>query len=206
MPIDLLSTIKKTSQFAFSSPLLNNLLGSSLFCSLFITIIIMLLIMFIYPAKEGTPMSILCKLFIYSFCGTLIIVFLHDGIIKHMFDEKEQKKLDIDIMQGTNINNRDIVYSSKIITPGIVGSYENNKAGIQGTIREDKPTQDIDRPAPTQTQNEERPNNIATTQPEEERLNNITTTQNPIYFSIGGDELVAPPSRSQTIGGNSFAL
>jgi hypothetical protein len=200
MPIDLLSTIKKTSQFAFSSPLLNNLLGSSLFCSLFITIIIMLLIMFIYPAKEGTPMSILCKLFIYSFCGTLIIVFLHDGIIKHMFDEKEQKKLDIDIMQGTNINNRDIVYSSKIITPGIVGSYENNKVGIQGTIREDRPTQDIERPAPAQ----DRLNNIEPAQPEEERPNNIATTQNPMFFSIE-NELVAP-SRSQTFGGNSFAL
>ncbi len=127
MPIDLLSTIKKTSQFAFSSPLLNNLLGSSLFTALVITTIIILLIMFIYPAKKDTPLTVVFKLFIYSFCASLLIVFLHDGVIKHMFEEKEKIKIDTDIMYGTNINNRDVVYSSKPITPNVViGSGDND--------------------------------------------------------------------------------
>ncbi len=52
MPVDLASSINKTSQWAFSSDLLNNILGSSLILGFVISIILVIIVMLIYPAKK----------------------------------------------------------------------------------------------------------------------------------------------------------
>lgn len=119
MPVDLGSTIKKTSRFIFSSNLLNNILGSSLFLSILMSIFMLLLVMIIYPAKSGTPISVLCKLFIYMFFGSLAFIFLHDGIIKNFFEEEELERQENDILQGTNSLNKDVVYGKTMIDPTI---------------------------------------------------------------------------------------
>ena len=119
MPVDLGSTIKKTSRFIFSSNLLNNILGSSLFLSILMSIFMLLLVMIIYPAKSGTPISVLCKLFIYMFFGSLAFIFLHDGIIKNFFEEEEMERQENDILQGTNSLNQDVVYGKTMIDPTI---------------------------------------------------------------------------------------
>jgi hypothetical protein len=120
MPFDLAGSIRKTSQWAFSSPLLNNILGSSLFVALTISLLMVLLIMVLYPAKKGTKFSVLCKLFIYMFFGTLLIIFLHDSVIKFMFEETEQEKEDVDFMRGTTHGGKDGVYNqSMMVAPSM---------------------------------------------------------------------------------------
>jgi hypothetical protein len=115
MPIDLLSSIKKTSQWTFSSPTLNGVLGSSFFVSIVIALLMVLLIMIMYPAKKNTPISILLKMFIYMFFGTMLVVFLHDGVIKTMYDEEQQCSEEETLMSGVNIKNADVVYNTNPI-------------------------------------------------------------------------------------------
>jgi hypothetical protein len=101
MPIDLYSSVKKTSKWAFDSPFLNNVLGSTLFVSIIIALIMILIIMIMYPAKSGTSFSVVLKMFFYMFIGSLVVLFLHDGIIKHMIEEEYQSDSSDVLMRGT---------------------------------------------------------------------------------------------------------
>lgn len=112
MPIDLLSSIKKTSQWTFSSPTINYILGSSLFIAIIIALVMVLLIMIMYPARKNTQLSVLCKMFIYMFFSSLLIVFLHDGVIKTMYDEELQSSEENNMMSGIDVVNADAVYNS----------------------------------------------------------------------------------------------
>ncbi len=89
MPIDLANSIKSTSQFVFASDTLNNILGSSIILGLLISIVLIVLVMILYPAKKNTSISVIGKIFIYSFIITSILVFLHDGIIKSQYDNNK---------------------------------------------------------------------------------------------------------------------
>lgn len=128
MPIDLLSSIRKTSHWAFGSPILNNILGSSIFVALTIAIIMILIIMFMYPAKSGTPFSIVGKMFIYMFFITLMVIFLHDGVIKYMFEEELGEKASDDIMQGVTLSSKNVVYNN---TPPVNPTLTQLPAPIQ---------------------------------------------------------------------------
>jgi hypothetical protein len=133
MPIDLLSTAKKTSQWAFGSSLINSMLGSSLFVAVMIALTMILLIMILYPAKSGTPFSIVVKMFIYMFIGSLFIVFLHDGVIRHLYDEENAQDKSDTFLQGATIEGRskDPSYAPmyKTITPtsSVSGGYNMNE-------------------------------------------------------------------------------
>lgn len=119
--IDLNSSIKKTSNLVFSSPLLNGILGSSLFVAVVISLIMVILIMLYYPAQLGTPFSIVCKIFIYMFLASFLVVFLHDGVFKFLLQEQEQERNDEDILSGTNNNGRDVVYNNTpMVNPNTV--------------------------------------------------------------------------------------
>jgi hypothetical protein len=121
MPIDLLSTVKQTSQFAFNSPILNNVLGSSIFVAVSITLLVILIIMIMYPAKNNTPFSLICKMFLYILFGSFILVFLHDGVIKHMLNEDIEDKYKEEMMSGINPQNRDLLYGPQaVVRPNIV--------------------------------------------------------------------------------------
>ncbi len=121
MPIDLHSSLKGASQWAFGSPLLNSVLGSSIFVAFVIALLMVLSIMFMYPAKAGTPFSVLAKLFVYMFFGTMLIVFLHDGVIKYIIEEEYTEKDNEYFMQNTTLEGRraDPSYSGmyKIVSP-----------------------------------------------------------------------------------------
>lgn len=106
MPIDLYSSIDKTSQWAFGSPLLNNVLSSSLFVAIAIALLMCLLIMVMYPAKSGTPFSIVIKMFVYMMFGSLLIIFLHDGVLKYMFKEELDANEADDFMNNVNQEGR----------------------------------------------------------------------------------------------------
>lgn len=111
MPIDLLSSIKKTSQWTFSSPTLNYILGSSFFVAIIIALLMIILIMILYPAQKNTPFSVVCKLFIYMFFGSMLVVFLHDGVIKTMYEEEQLSKEHDSLMSGVDVVNADVVYN-----------------------------------------------------------------------------------------------
>ncbi len=138
MPIDLYSSIKKTSQWAFGSPLLNGVLGSSLFVAVVIALIMMLLIMFLYPAKPGTSFSVVFKMFVYMFFSSLLVIFLHDGVIKYMMEEDLTSKDSEDFMRNTTMQGRlsDPSYAQmyKPIQPTIqTPATHNDRSIIQTT-------------------------------------------------------------------------
>ena len=91
MAIDLYNTLKNTSQWAFGSAILNGILSSSIFVAFVIALLMMLLIMLMYPAKSGTSFSVIFKLFVYMFLGSLFVVFLHDGVLTYMIKEEHSK-------------------------------------------------------------------------------------------------------------------
>jgi len=144
MPIDLCSSIKKTSQWAFGSPVLNGILSSSVFVAIVISLLMIILIMVMYPAKSGTPFSILMKMFIYMVFGTLLIVFLHDSVLKFtIVEELEGKEADA-FMQNATLYGRqqDPSYGSlyREIIPSNQSVQINQPAQIPAQI-----------PAPAQT-------------------------------------------------------
>ena len=94
MPVDLGSTIKKTSQWTFNSSIMNDILSNSIVLALVIAFIMILIVMVIYPAKRGTPLSLVFKMFVYMFLSSSVLIFLHDGVIKHMFNENMRKSND----------------------------------------------------------------------------------------------------------------
>ena len=108
MPIDLYSSIKKTSQWAFGSPALNSILGSCVFVAVVIALVMILLVMFMYPAKAGTSFSIVAKMFVYMLFGSMLIIFLHDGILRHTFEEEMHDQAENDIVTGGTMT--DLVY------------------------------------------------------------------------------------------------
>lgn len=63
-------------------------MSSSILVAFLITIILILLVMFLYPAKKGTGTNILVRLFVYSFLSSMLIIFLHDGVIRTLMKEK----------------------------------------------------------------------------------------------------------------------
>lgn len=117
MPIDLNSSLKGASQWAFGSKLLNNMAGSSIFVALAISLLMVLLIMFMYPAKSGTPFSVLAKLFVYMVFGTILIIFLHDSVLTHLVEERINEKNDEYFMQNTTIQGR-------MADPAYAGMYK----------------------------------------------------------------------------------
>ena len=92
MPIDFNETLKKTTQWAFGSPLLNSILGSGLFMAIVISLIMVIIVMLVYPAKNGAQFKPIAKMFIYMFIGTVFLMFLHDGILKHTIEEEISRK------------------------------------------------------------------------------------------------------------------
>jgi hypothetical protein len=139
MPIDLYCTLKKTSQWAFGSSFLNSVLGSSIFVSIVVSLVMVLIVMIMYPAKAGTSFSVVAKMFVYMFLGTMVVVFLHDGVIKYMLEEEHAADKSEEFMQNTTIGGReyDPAYSNmyKPIVPNAPklndGQYANRQDSRQ---------------------------------------------------------------------------
>jgi hypothetical protein len=133
MSIDLSSSVKKTSQWAFSSPFLNGVLGSSLFVALVIAIVMVLLIMFMYPAKHGTPFMLVVKMFIYMFFISMVVIFLHDGVAKAAIAEEYRGKELDDLARGIDRTGKDPVYGNTPVVRPRTGAGEPAAAVSQQT-------------------------------------------------------------------------
>lgn len=106
MPIDLGKVINQISDTVFGSPLLSNVFSNSIIVAVVIALLMIVLIMIMYPAKAGTPLSVVLKIFFYMCIGTALIMVLHDGVVKH--------------------NNKKVQDDS--ITGGFVGGFANGGA------------------------------------------------------------------------------
>lgn len=106
MPIEWSSATKKTHQWALGSPFLNKILSSSLFVAGVIALLMILLIMVMYPAKSGTSFTVVLKMFVYMFFGSLLVVFLHDGVIKYMMEEDKNEQQSLEFMQNMTQSGR----------------------------------------------------------------------------------------------------
>lgn len=109
MTIELLACTRQVNKYASDSIGLNKLLSHTGILALMISLLMVLIIMVFYPAKPGTSFYILVKIFVYMFTGTLLLVFLHDGILK---DQYENTAHDLDLndmvtnVTGKNSNSR----------------------------------------------------------------------------------------------------
>ena len=108
MPIDFNSSINKVSSFTFGSPLLNNMLNSPFAVSFAIAVMSILLIMFLYPAKSGTPIMTLVRLFVYTLLSTTLFVFLHDGVRASSDKEANLNKKDEALMRGITSKDKEL--------------------------------------------------------------------------------------------------
>lgn len=136
MPIDLCSSINKTSRWAFGSPVLNSLLGSSIWLAILITIFIVIIIMVMYPAKKNTPLSLVFKMSIYIFLTTMLLLFLHDGIIKYLYDEEYQEKSNNEILRGVDMEDKDVVYNStSMINPAMQSTNQSIQSPVQSPVQ-----------------------------------------------------------------------
>jgi len=123
MPIDLCSSVNKISNYTFGSGFLNTIFGSSLSVAFVVSIIMILLIMMMYPAKSGTSLLIIVKLFIYMFMFTLLIVFLHDGVLKYAMKENVESETDSSFIKNTATMGGDVVYHNYNNINPAAGAY-----------------------------------------------------------------------------------
>ena len=75
--------INEISNVVFGSSVLNNVFGNSIIVAIVIALLMIILIMLMYPAKAGTPFSVILRIFLYMCLGTSLIILLHNGVIKH---------------------------------------------------------------------------------------------------------------------------
>jgi hypothetical protein len=103
------------------------------------------LIMIMYPAKSGTPFSVVFKMFLYMFGITLLVVFLHDGILKYVFEEEASSKSSENFMRGTTIEGRqnDPAYGNSYI---MVNPQAPQSTPIQGRGEPQYKIQYVNRP------------------------------------------------------------
>lgn len=93
-------TISTISQWAFGNDVMNKILGASITIAIVIAFIMLLLIMLMYPASSDTSSIVLLKMFIYMTIFSFLVVFLHDGIIKHEADIQKDKNETLGIMSN----------------------------------------------------------------------------------------------------------
>ena len=120
MPVDLCASLDRTSNWAFGSSILNGLFGNKIVVSVIIALIMVLIVMLVYPAKKGTGVGSLIKMFIYMGALACLIMFVHDGVLKASFEEEHKDTNSIDISESAH---RDIVYPNRItIKPNVTES------------------------------------------------------------------------------------
>jgi hypothetical protein len=142
MPIDISSSVNNISKQVFGTSIINKYLGSTIFVGIIITFILLLIIMIFYPAKENTSVKIIFKVGLYSFLSSLLILFLHDGIIKSNLSNDKISENNEKIIQNLTNKNRDSIYNNNIpIKPNITGG--NGEDDDDDYLEDDKKNLDF---------------------------------------------------------------
>lgn len=150
MPIDFLSSTRSAAKWAFGSPFLNKVLGSSMFVAGIVSFLMIMLIMIMYPAKSGTSFSIVLKMFVYMFFGSLLVIFLHDGVVRYMADDARNQAESEAFMQNITQTGRiaDPSYASlyKPIVPNQPTQQSSSTTGAAETVGADETVEVITLP------------------------------------------------------------
>jgi hypothetical protein len=88
--IDILSSVKSASRWAYGTKLISGTFGNSLVLALILSAVMILIVMFMYPAKKDACASVLFKMFVYMFLITSVIIFLHDGVLLSGAEEDDK--------------------------------------------------------------------------------------------------------------------
>ncbi len=110
MPIDINSSINSITREVFGNNLLSTMVGKPWALGLFISVVFMFLIMIYYPAKSSVKMSTIFKIFVYIFISTTCLIFIHDGVLKNRYEEKNTEDTSADMI--TAIGGNDPVYGN----------------------------------------------------------------------------------------------
>jgi len=137
MPIDLYSTVGKVRHTAFGSSILNGLLGSTLMASLVLSVVFMIFVLAIYPVKKNTPKTYLLKVFIYVFMAALVLVFLHDGIVKFNIEQQFKDNAEEEAVQD---NNSSMVYGAIPVQPNNINTYQTQQTQYQQQTQQTQPS------------------------------------------------------------------
>ena len=126
MPIELSESLKNTCGSQFVSRGMNRLFCSKFYTTLILTIIILILIMIIYPCQKGTPYWVLGKLGLYIFVGSLVILFIHDGVLYSTI-KKEIKGGESDAFISS-IGGDNVVFGGEAmpVKPNVIGVENTN--------------------------------------------------------------------------------
>jgi hypothetical protein len=139
MPIDFNSSITQLSKKTFGNTFLSGLLGNTISISFVISLVIVLIIMIMYPAKSGTKFTIFAKMMIYIYFSVLLLVFLHDSIVKYKVKENLERDIDED-----NINSMtggdDLIYKTNRISPALNAQQTQQQQQINQSDKKIKPS------------------------------------------------------------------
>jgi hypothetical protein len=107
MPLNFSSLASKINTAVFESNILNKCLANNFLFAFCISLFFITLVMIIYPAKKGTSISVVIKLFIYIYLTLLCLLLLHDGVAKKNWnaDHKERQNNDLFDALGPESNN-----------------------------------------------------------------------------------------------------
>jgi hypothetical protein len=88
MPFELSKSLTNTGGLSFASKGMNGLFASRFYTTAILTIMIIILIMILYPGQKNTPIWILVKLGFYIFLVSLGLIFIHDCVVYHEYEKK----------------------------------------------------------------------------------------------------------------------
>ena len=140
MPIDIYSSLNNISNAVFGNNMLKAAFQGSIALGFVIALTCILLIMVLYPAKSGTSIVVVFKLFIYIFMASVSFIFIHDSILKKNIAVKYGQGESMDFIRGITTGGRDPVYSHGYIQikPSTYGGDEEEEK----TMSEDAPKED----------------------------------------------------------------
>lgn len=116
MPIELSDTLKNTFGMSFASRGLNNLFCSKIYTTIILTIIIIILIIIIYPCKKGTPFWVVGKLGLYIFISTLVVLFVHNGIVYESYKKEISGDEDDEFVNNVIDGKNNVAFNSENMT------------------------------------------------------------------------------------------
>lgn len=133
MPFELSESLKNTCGMTFASRGINGLFCSKIYTSAILTLLIIVLIMILYPGQKGTPFWMIGKLGVYIFITTLVIVFIHDGVVYSAFEKKtggdETESFIAGIGGDANLPFKD---ENHEVRPNVSGGYDDNVSNQGG--------------------------------------------------------------------------
>lgn len=102
MPVDIGASTRKVCGTAFGSNFLRYVLLSPVYTSIIISVMLVIIVIVIYPAQRGASGYSLFKVFLYSTITSLLIIYMHNSILKHNLEDKYANGIFSDVMNNVS--------------------------------------------------------------------------------------------------------